>query len=118
MKPMEIEKRSFEIIAEELAQRYPGQKADPEYDLHELAAKIKEEGKAFPKIYDACGDKDFLLQANREFAEELKELGADVTWKEVPGFGHEWRFWDQQVEQFLDWLPREDYYAKLGKRSV
>ena len=33
MKPMEIEKRSFEIIAEELAQRYPGQKADPEYDL-------------------------------------------------------------------------------------
>ncbi|MBQ4410641.1 MAG: precorrin-8X methylmutase, partial [Firmicutes bacterium] len=33
MKPMEIEKKSFEIIAEELAQRYPGQKADPEYDL-------------------------------------------------------------------------------------
>ena len=33
MKPMEIEKRSFEIIAEELAQRYPGRKADPEYDL-------------------------------------------------------------------------------------
>ncbi len=93
-------------------------KPDPEYDLHVLAKKIKEDGKSFPKIYDACGDKDFLLQTNKDFAEELKELGADVTWKEGTGFGHEWRFWDQQVEQFLDWLPREDYYAKLGKRSV
>ena len=26
MKPMEIEKKSFEIIAEELEQRYPGQR--------------------------------------------------------------------------------------------
>ena len=30
MKPMEIEKKSFEIIAEELEQRYPGRKTDPE----------------------------------------------------------------------------------------
>lgn len=33
MKPMEIEKKSFAIIAEKLEQRYPGRKADPEYDL-------------------------------------------------------------------------------------
>ena len=33
MKPMEIEKRSFEIIAEELAQKYPGQTLDPSLDL-------------------------------------------------------------------------------------
>lgn len=95
-----------------------GGDAEKAYDLHELAKKIKEEGKKFPKIYAACGDKDFLFQADKAFAEELKEAGADVTWKEVAGFGHEWRFWDQQVEQFLDWLPRDDYYAKLGKRSV
>ena len=23
----------------------------------------------------------------------------------------------EQVEAFLDWLPREDVYAKMGKRS-
>ena len=33
MKPMEIEKRSFEIIAEELAQKYPGQTLEPSLDL-------------------------------------------------------------------------------------
>ncbi len=91
---------------------------DPEYNLYRLAEKLKEEGKSFPKIYDSCGDQDMLLAPNLAFMEKLKELGADVTWKVGPGFGHEWRFWDQQVEQFLDWLPRQDYYAKLGKRSV
>ena len=33
MKPMEIETKSFAIIAQELKQRYPGREADPEYDL-------------------------------------------------------------------------------------
>ena len=65
----------------------------------------------------ACGMDDFLFADNQAFVAELTELGADVTWKEVPGFGHEWRFWDQQVEQFLDWIPRDDAYAKMGKRS-
>ena len=41
-----------------------------------------------------------------------------MTWDEVAGFGHEWRFWDMQVEKFLDWIPRDDVYAKMGKRPV
>ena len=53
-----------------------------------------------------------------ERADELKELGADVTWDEIEGYGHEWRFWDIEVEKFLDWLPREDAYAKKGKRAI
>jgi S-formylglutathione hydrolase FrmB len=90
---------------------------DPEYDVHALAKAIAESGAAFPPIYDSCGTEDFLLASNQAFAAELTELGAEVTWKEVPGFGHEWRFWDQQVEAFLDWIPRDDVYAKMGKRS-
>ena len=89
----------------------------PEYDVRALAQKIADDGKEFPAIYTACGMDDFLFADNQAFAAELAELGADVTWKEVPGFGHEWRFWDQQVEQFLDWIPRDDVYAKMGKRS-
>lgn len=92
-------------------------KPDPEQDLHVLAKRIADADTSFPRIYTACGMDDFLFEANKSFAAELESLGADVTWKEVPGFGHEWRFWDQQVEQFLDWLPREDAYAKMGKRS-
>lgn len=91
--------------------------AAPEYDVHALAKKLADEEVAFPPIYSACGMDDFLLEPNKAYAAELTALGADVTWKEVPGFGHEWRFWDQQVEQFLDWIPREDVYAKMGTRS-
>ena len=92
-------------------------KTSPEYDVRALAQRIVDDGKEFPAIYTACGMDDFLFADNQAFAAELGELGADVTWKEVPGFGHEWRFWDQQVEQFLDWIPRDDAYAKMGKRS-
>ena len=89
-----------------------------EYNLHQLARKLKEEGRVAPKIYDACGANDFMIKDNEEFAQELKDLGYDVTWKKVDGFAHEWRFWDQQVEAFLDWLDRDDAYARMGKRSV
>ena len=93
-------------------------KLPEEYDLHALAKKLKAEGKKAPKIYDACGANDFMIRDNEEYAQELKELGYDVTWKKVPGFAHEWRFWDQQIEQFLDWIERDDYYGKKGKCSV
>ncbi len=91
---------------------------DPANDIHALAGKLKAEGKTFPKVYASCGDQDFLYAADKAYAEELKELGADVTWSETAGYGHEWRFWDEEVEKFLDWIPRTDVYAKMGKRSV
>lgn len=92
--------------------------ADPAYDLKKVAALVKEQGKAFPKIYASCGTKDPLYQADKDFIAFLKDLGADVTWDEMEGYGHEWRFWDAQVERYLDWIERDDTYAKLGKRSV
>ena len=108
------------IDPKSFAQDPMGQKTapDPQYDLTALAKKIKEEGKTFPKIYAACGDKDFLYEADKAFVSLLRELGADVTWDEISGFGHEWRFWDTEVERFLDWLPRTDVYAQMGRRSV
>ena len=87
-------------------------------DLLKLAKVIAKEGKKFPKIYAACGTEDFLFADSKKFAMKLKELGADVTWEEVEGYKHEWRFWNLEVERFMDWLPRKDYYAKLGKRPV
>ena len=70
------------------------------------------------KAYIACGAKDFLYKANQEFRDKLKALGADVTWDEHPDYGHEWRFWNLEIEKFLDWLPRTDGYAKAGKRQI
>ena len=93
-------------------------KADPEYDLYDLAEKLKKENRKFPKIYTSCGTLDPLYEVNKDYYNRLKELGANVTWAETEGRGHEWRFWDAQLEAFLDWIPREDYYAKLGKRPI
>jgi hypothetical protein len=36
----------------------------------------------------------------------------------LAGYGHEWRFWDMQVEKFLDWIPRSDPCGLAGKRQV
>ncbi len=87
---------------------------DPRFNLHKLAEKIASSGEAFPKIYMACGAKDFLYEDDKKFRDSLRTLGADVTWDETPEHGHEWRFWNIEVERFLDWLPRTDAYA--GKR--
>ncbi len=91
---------------------------NPKYDPYSLARDIVEHSKQFPKAYIACGEEDFLYQDNLKFKDQLIEMGADITWISLPKFGHEWRFWDMQVEAFLDWIPRTDYYATKGKRKI
>jgi putative tributyrin esterase len=103
----------------EVAESVTSGKINPQYDPSSLAESIYKEGRKFPKIYLACGAKDFLYNANQEFRDKLTEYGADVTWFETPNHGHEWRFWDLVVEKFLDWIPRTDEYAKGGaKRQI
>ena len=48
----------------------------------------------------------------------LKENGVDVTWVSVPGYTHEWRFWNLAVEKFLKWIPRTDGYVSAGTRQI
>lgn len=71
-----------------------------------------------PALYIACGEDDFLYQDDKEFMEFCTEKGLETTWVSVPGYTHEWRFWNMQVEAFLDYIPRSDGYAKKGKRTV
>ncbi|WP_277910305.1 hypothetical protein [Coprobacillus cateniformis] len=40
-----------------------------------------------------------------------------LTWLSVPGYEHEWRFWDKCIEEFLDWIQRSDAYAN-AKRKI
>ena len=78
------------------------------------AKEAVRQGKKLPKVYLACGGKDGFLQKNLEFKAEMEEIGADVTWSEMEEYGHEWRFWEIQIERFLDWLPRTDGFALDG----
>lgn len=85
---------------------------DVAYDFEKLAEK------EMPPVYLACGTEDMLYKANQQFRDVLIKAGRDVTWVEEEGYGHEWRFWNRQVEEFLKWIPRTDSYAKLGVRKV
>lgn len=68
-------------------------------------------------IYIACGDKDFLYDTNVEFVESLEKKNWTYTWTSVPGYEHEWRFWNICIEKFLDWIVRHDAYAS-AKRKI
>lgn len=101
----------FQLIGEE-------RKPDDSHIPEALAKRDAEEKKEFPVFYMACGENDPGYMGNKELADLLKRLGAKVTWKMFPGYGHEWRFWDEAVEDFLDFIPRTDEYCKKGKRQV
>ncbi len=86
------------------------------YEPFLLVDKIRQEGGNFPKIYLACGKKDHWFPKDEKFRDALREAGADVTWDELDDYGHEWRFWDIEIEKFLKWLPRTDVYAGVTRK--
>jgi len=71
-----------------------------------MAKKNVEEGKELPKMFLTVGDKDFTLEGMQKTNKYLNELGYDVLYEEVPGYGHEWDFWDLTLRKALkEWLP-------------
>lgn len=97
---------------------FSGEKKEwnPEYNPEILAGKLEESGKKGIKILMACGEEDPLYRACLQSKQVLKDQGQDVTWISAAGYIHEWRFWDKMVEEFLDWIPRTDFYANSGKK--
>jgi putative tributyrin esterase len=53
-----------------------------------------------PFIYFDCGTEDFLFQNNREFADLLVQKKVPHEFRQLPG-GHDWKYWDRQVKEFL-----------------
>ena len=94
-----------DVIPEGIAQ------LNPDLSPENIVDKAVGEGIRLPALYVACGQSDFLYDANLEFVDKLKKSRVDVTWVSVEGYEHEWRFWDMQIEDFMKWLPRTDYYA-------
>lgn len=84
----------------------------------ELVEKNIKENKKMPDIFLTCGREDFLYEANVKFHELLEEKGIEHVWRDIPGYEHEWGFWDAELVPFLDWLPRTDTYAKMPKNKV
>lgn len=72
---------------------------NPKVAVEEMLAQERK----IPKFYLACGRKDDFMGINKDFRDYLKEKGIDVNWNE-DDYGHEWDFWDSQIEKVLDWV--------------
>lgn len=84
----------------------PPHKDDEMEENIEIAKRNVAEGKLLPKFFMTWGDKDFVREGHKASAEFLKETGYDVYAEEVPGYGHEWDFWDLTLKKALkEWLP-------------
>lgn len=72
-------------------------------DLLALAERLLHSGKPLPRIYVSCGNEDKFFSCNVEMKEALLKMGYDLTWKE-DNCGHEWRFWNREIENVLNWI--------------
>ncbi|MBS4534891.1 alpha/beta hydrolase fold domain-containing protein [Clostridium sp. D2Q-14] len=95
----------FEIDFEELEDK--GIKLiDSENESYQQLKRNIEEGKKIPKVLMTCGGNDFIRSFAIGSKDILEKYGYDVTYEEVPGYTHEWDFWDLSLRKALyEWLP-------------
>ena len=111
--PNPIERRDYaEAMFGNLSEVLTSDK-NPKY----LVEKLKKENARFPAIYMACGQDDFLLDANKNFAKYLEDNGVEATFEIGPG-SHEWDFWDTYIKKAIDWLPLEKGRVGINSGNV
>ena len=66
-----------------------------------LRGSTPEKIKALPFLYIDCGTEDFLFKNNQDFTALLLEKKIPHEYRQLPG-GHNWKYWDAQVEEFLE----------------
>lgn len=76
----------------------------PNSDLLRLAAALAP--KEAPRLYAACGNKDGMLEMNRDFAQRVKKLGHQLAYEELPG-GHDWDFFNRGLKRAAEFCCRE-----------
>ncbi len=78
-----------------------------EYSMKYLAGKVAKEDGPKPRIYHACGSLDPWLDLNllvKDYMEELDCPEFAYAYHQIDGLGHEWKFWDEEVRNFLVYL--------------
>ena len=79
---------------------------DPDAPLYQQARQNVREGKPLPQFFMTCGGNDFIRVFAHECRDLLRGYGYDVAYEEVPGYAHEWDFWDLSLRKALyEWLP-------------
>ena len=76
-----------------------------QYGLTYIANQLIEKNVDKPRIYHACGGQDPWLDANhimRDYFVSHKEY--NYVYDEIPELGHEWKFWNEELVRFLEYL--------------
>jgi len=76
-------------------------------DIHQMAEDNIKNGRKVPKFIMCCGENDLIAYQSYLYGKEfLKETGYDVTEFSLPGYNHEWDFWEIALRKaFSEWLP-------------
>lgn len=82
-----------------------------------LLKRAVEEGRDIPDIFVGVGNKDEFMKDNQRFVSYCQKVHLPVHFEIHKGYGHEWALWDILVKNFLDWIPRDDFYADK-KRTI
>jgi putative tributyrin esterase len=76
------------------------------YDVWYFARLNAEQGKKLPKFFLTVGDQDYSKEYVDDAYHYLTSLGYETFCEVVPGYGHEWDFWDLTLKKALEkWLP-------------
>ncbi len=67
----------------------------------DLLDQLVKEGADLPRLYFACGEDDHLLPSFTAFRKHAEEIGLKAEFETIPGFKHEWRFWDLTIQHAL-----------------
>lgn len=54
-----------------------------------------------PKFYFCCGDEDGVYPNWMHFREYAEQVGLKAVFDVRPGYGHEWRFWEMELQEIL-----------------
>jgi len=85
----------------------PKELVESDIYIYQQAAENAKNGKLLPKFYFTCGGDDIpakysVIRARDYFA----NLGYETEHTEIPGYKHEWDFWDLALRNALyEWLP-------------
>ena len=77
---------------------------DADNELLELAHKLQDRPEK-PKLYVACGTRDYLHGFNVKFREEMKSIKLDFTFEQWPG-EHDWYFFNQALKKGLEFQQK------------
>jgi len=70
-----------------------------EEDMYHVAKRNVIEGKQLPRFLFGCGGDDFALPGVKYAYQFLKDQGYDTSIEVIPGYAHEWDFWDLYIRK-------------------